>query len=63
MFEQTEQPSILRGMMRFAPLEFALCSGALFLAFPLMAIESFGKEPHSHFFGVGIGLVVGFAMG
>jgi hypothetical protein len=63
MFEEVERPSILRGMMRFMVLEFALCSAALFLAFPLMAIESFGKEPHSHFLGIGITLVIVFAMG
>ena len=63
MFEEVERPSILREMLRFMLLEFVLCSAAVSLAIPLMAIESFGKEPHSHFIGVAIALVIGFAMG
>jgi hypothetical protein len=63
MFEEVERPSILREMLRFMLLELIICSAALFLAAPLMAIESFGKEPHSHFIGVAIALVIAFAMG
>src|ERR1700689_2737096 len=63
MFEEVERPSILREMLRFMLLELIICSAALFLAAPLMAIESVGKEPRSHFIGVAIALVIAFAMG
>jgi hypothetical protein len=63
MFQEIERPGILREMLRFMLLELVVCSAALFLAIPLMAMESFGQEPHSHFLGVTIALVIGFAMG
>jgi len=63
MFEVVERPSILREMLRFMLLEFVICSAAFFLAIPLMALESFGAEPHSHFLGVAIAFGIGLAMG
>jgi hypothetical protein len=63
MFEVTERPSILRLMFQFMLLETAVSFAAMFLAVMLMPLESFGKEPHEHFGGAFIALLVAFGFG
>src|SRR5579859_607885 len=63
MFEITERPSILRLMFQFMLLETVLSFAAMFLAIFLMPLESFGKEPHEHFGGAFVALLIAFGFG
>jgi hypothetical protein len=50
-------------MFQFMVLETTLSFAAMLLAAALMPLESFGKEPHSHFLGALAALVLAFTFG